>query len=292
MFVIAGATGNTGSIVASTLLAEGKAVRALVRNPEKASRLRAAGAELTVADLGDTPALTRALTGATAAYLLLPPTPTSNDVVADQARTAASIAAAVKASGVPHVVLLSSIGAHLASGNGPIQTLHHAEKLLRETGAAVTAVRANYFMENWGGALGAVAQGILPTFFREGLAVGSIATRDIGATAAGALVEGGRGFQIIDLHGPQDLTGAEVATIVSTLVGKPINPVYAPLDAVVPTFTGFGLSENYARLFVEMYAGFNSGRVTVEAGAGRLVRGKTPIADVLRPMLASASPAH
>jgi uncharacterized protein YbjT (DUF2867 family) len=84
MYAIAGVTGNTGSVVAETLLAQGKPVRVIVRDAAKGEPWRANGAEVAVASLDDAAALTRALTGVEGAYLLIPPnlsttTPLEND---------------------------------------------------------------------------------------------------------------------------------------------------------------------------------------------------------------------
>jgi len=286
MYLVTGTTGNTGAVVARTLLSQGAAVLALVRDPRKATALRESGAELVTGELDDTAALTRALAGADGAYFLLPPHPTSPQVLADQARIAESIAQAVARSGVKHVVLLSSIAAQHPAGTGPIRTMHGAEARLRKTGAALTFVRAAYFMENWGASLGGVAGGVLPTFLREGLTLPMVATRDIGAAAARALAEGGKGVQIIELAGPREYSAADVAAAVSSIVGKPVVPQYGPEEAIVPTFTGFGLSADMAGLYREMLHFFNSGGVGFEGGAARHVRGATPIEDVLRPMLA------
>ena len=64
MFVITGATGHSGSVAAEALLAAGKKVRVVVRDAAKASRLKALGAEVFVADLADQAALARAVRGA------------------------------------------------------------------------------------------------------------------------------------------------------------------------------------------------------------------------------------
>jgi uncharacterized protein YbjT (DUF2867 family) len=286
MFVITGATGHTGSVVAKTLLAQKKPVRALVHTEAKAAALRDAGAEVVAAELDDAGALERALAGATGAYFLLPTRPTSNQVLADQSRVIAAFAGAVEQNRVPHVVLLSSIGGHLAEGNGPIRSLHEGEQRLKKTGAAVTAIRAAYFMENWFMSFGALGAGVLPTFLREGLAIPMIASRDIGLLAARALAEGGRGFQAIELAGPRDYTAADVAKAVGAILGKTITPQYAPESAVVPTFTAAGMSADLAGLYLEMIHGFNSGKIGYEGGAARSARGTIPIEDVLRPALA------
>jgi uncharacterized protein YbjT (DUF2867 family) len=290
MYAIAGVSGHVGSVAAETLLAQGKPVRVIVRDAAKGAPWKAKGAEVAVADLNDEAALTRALEGATGAFLLLPPTQsvTSEQPIEDNKRLARTITAAVKESKVPHVVLLSSQAAQHPDGNGPIASLHYAEQQLATTGAAVTAVRAAYFQENWGAALGALAQNILPTFVRKDFRYPQVATKDIGRTVASALVEGGiRGKLVpIELAGPRDYTADEVAAALSKITGTTIAAVDAPLDAVVPTFTSFGLSNAVARLYREMYEGIMNGRVAAEAG-NRSVRGSVEVSETLATLLGS-----
>jgi uncharacterized protein YbjT (DUF2867 family) len=102
MFVVFGATGNTGSVAASTLLAQGKSVRVLVHSTAKAEAWKAKGAEATVADLEDRVALERALKGAEGAYVLLPPIFSSSHLRADNNRRAKNVSAAMTAAGVGH----------------------------------------------------------------------------------------------------------------------------------------------------------------------------------------------
>lgn len=284
MFVIAGVTGNTGAVVADALLAAKAPVRVVVRDAAKGAAWQAKGAEVAIADLADVPALTAALRGAQGAYLLVPPRPTATEPLADNRAVAAALAAAVAAARVPHVVLLSSIAAHQPDGTGPIVSVHVAERLLAEV-TQLTAVRAAYFMENWAGALGMLAQGALPTFVPRGLTFPMVATRDIGKTAAAALLEGPRGDVRIELAGPRDYSADDVAAALTRLTGKPVAAADAPLDAVVPTFTSFGLSPAFAELFREMYAGLISGRVAWQGGAARAIRGQVDIADVLGPIV-------
>ena len=83
-FVVAGVSGNTGKVVAESLLARGKQVRVVVREEGKAAALRAKGADVAVADLSDAAALGQALAGAEGAYVLVPPTITAPDFGAYQ----------------------------------------------------------------------------------------------------------------------------------------------------------------------------------------------------------------
>jgi len=290
MYAIAGVTGHTGSVAATTLLAQGKQVRVIVRDAAKAAAWRARGAEVAVASLDDRDALIAALTGVAGAFLLLPPNVASTSPLEDNARRSAALADVVRATRLPHVVLLSSVGAQHPDGTGPIRALHRAERDLAASGAAVTAIRAAFFQENWAASLGALAQGSLPTFVPAGVRYAQVATQDIGRTAAAALVEGGaRGaLQRIELSGPRDYTGTEVAAALGRITGVPVTASDAPLDAVVPTFVGHGVSRAAAELYREMYAGIASGRVAFEGGAARAVRGTVELEDTLRTLVAAA----
>ena len=287
MFVITGVTGHTGAVVADTLLTAKAPVRVVVRDAAKGEPWRARGAQVVVADVGDAAALTAALRGAQAAYLLVPPRPTAAEPLADNRAVAAAQAAAVAAARVPHVVLLSSIGAQHADGTGPIVSVNVAERVLAPV-THLTAIRAAYFMENWAGALGMLGQGVVPTFVPRGLTMPMVATKDIGATAAAALLEGPRGDVRVELAGPRDYSADDVAAILSTLTGRAIAASDAPLDAVVPTFTSFGMSPAVAALYRELYVGVAGGRVAFEGGAHRQLRGRVDLAAVLAPLVARA----
>lgn len=290
MYAIAGVTGHTGSVAADTLLAQGVRVRVIVRDAAKGAAWAAKGAEVAVAELEDTAALTAAFTGVAGAFVLLPPQRTiaSPTPLEHNREVSTAIAAAVRAARLPHVVLLSSIGAQHETGTGPIQALHRAERDLVATGAAVTAVRPAYFQENWGSALGGLAQGVVPTFIPAGFRYPQVATRDIGRVVATALVEGGApGLQVIELAGPRDYSGDDVAAALDKLTGKPVVAQDAPLEAVVPAFTSLGLSQAVAELYREMYAGIASGHVAYQGGAARLVRGTVDIAETLAGLLAA-----
>lgn len=285
MFVVNGATGNTGSVVVKALLAAGKKVRAVVRDEKKAAPLGALGAELFVADLHDPAALERAATGAEGVYFLSPPDMAARDFVTERKALTERQVAALARARVPHVVLLSSIGAQHAEGTGPIRTIYNVEQQLRRAGLPSTFVRAAYFVENWGAVAHPMKQdGVLPSFLALDRKMAMVSTPDIGRTAARALLEGPRGTRAIELAGPADLSPTDVAAIAGKILGKPVQAVLAPLEAVVPTFTSFGISQNIAELYREMYEGVASGLVAPEPGSAR-ERGTTTVEETLRQLL-------
>src|ERR1700746_1325840 len=126
MYVILGASGNTGSIIADSLLSKGKKVRVVGRDAGRLQRFVRQGAEAFTADMSDAAALTKAFSGARAAYLLLPPAKSREE----QERDSDAIARAVKESGLGYAVHLSSNGAQVAEGAGPVSGLHSSEQKL------------------------------------------------------------------------------------------------------------------------------------------------------------------
>src|SRR5919109_3729875 len=146
MIAVTGATGHTGGATAEALLKHNEAVRVIVRDAAKGEPWKGRGADVAVASLDDIAALTRALTGSRAAFLLLPPAYGAPDLLGAQRVVADAIAAAVKRSDVGHIVFLSSIGAQQSSGTGPIRALNYAEQQLRLSGKPLTLLRASYFI--------------------------------------------------------------------------------------------------------------------------------------------------
>jgi uncharacterized protein YbjT (DUF2867 family) len=145
MYVILGASGNTGSIIANFLLLKGEKVRVVGRDDGRLQRFVRKGAEAFTGDVTDAAALNKAFGGARAAYLMLPPI-TSRE---DQERQSDAIAKAVKESGLRYAVHLSSYGAHVPEGTGPVTGLHSSEqKLNANSDLNVLHLRAAYFMEN------------------------------------------------------------------------------------------------------------------------------------------------
>lgn len=283
MFTVFGASGNTGSVVASKLLERGKQVRVVARDAKKVEALRAKGAEVFIGDVTDATSVAAALAGAEGAYLLVPPDLGSQDMVGRGRAIIGHYVAGLRAAKVPHAVMLSSVGAEVPSGTGPIVIVHHAEEELPKSGAKLTFVRAAYFMENaLANAHAMKKDGVLPVFGGgEGYPFPMVATRDIGATAAEALLAPPAATQWIELSGPKDYSMNDIAAEASSILGRAVKSVVLPIEQLVPTYTSFGVSANVAGLFREMTEAFGRGTVKFE-GKGKRVRGTTPLADVLR----------
>lgn len=284
MYAILGASGNTGSVVARTLLASGKKVRVVVRDASKVKALADAGAEIAIGTIEDAASLTKAFAGVAGAYVLMPPDLKTEDLMKENHARTDAVAKALAANKVPHVVLLSSIGAQNEKGAGPISTIFYAEKTLGAIpGTVLTSVRAAFFMENIANLLHPMkTQGVLPEFATKlDVAMPMVATQDIGETAARALMEPPAKNEVIFLTGPKEVSYLDAAKAFSTALGREVKAVAAPFDGVVPTLTGMGMSTHMAGLYREMMEGFDSGRITHD-GVGRHVRGKVTLEEFAR----------
>jgi len=263
MFVILGASGHTGGVVARILLSRGQQVRAVGRSAEHLQSLAHSGAEIFPADATNTIALSNALRGADAAFVLLPPNVNTNDVGAFQERVSDAISDAARAAGVRYIVALSSIGADKSSGTGPVVGLHHLErKLSAIDGLNVLFLRAGYFMENTLPQVGVVRSlGKVIGPLQPTLKLPMIATRDIGAAAADALLRREfRGKHTRELLGQRDLDYTEVAGIIGNTIGKPsLGYIQAPDDQLRPALEQLGMSANFVGLLLEMAGAMNSG---------------------------------
>jgi len=265
MYVVLGATGRTGSIIATSLLLKGEKVRVVGRDAGRLDRFVRKGAEAFTASVSDAAALTEAFIGARAAYLLLPPSLTSQDYRADQERESDAIAKAVRDSGLRYAVHLSSFGAHVPEGTGPIAGLHSSEQKLNAIGGLhVLHLRAGYFMENNLAAISMVhAMGTFGHALLPDLKIPMIATRDIGEYAARRLLNlDFSGKQTRELLGERDLSINEATAVIARGIGKPdLRYVQFPYEEVQQVFIQTGVPAKTAGQFIEMYKAMNEGIV-------------------------------
>ena len=265
MYVIMGATGNTGGIVAKTLLGLSQKVRAIGRSSNRLDSLAREGAEPFICDVTDPAALTKAFSGAKAVYAMIPPSMTSSDYRGDQDKVTNAIAEAVEQTAVEYVVSLSSVGADKAEGTGPVVGLHHLEQTLnRISGLNALHLRPGYFMENTLAQIGIIqAMNTTASPLRADLALPMIATHDVGTAAAEALLSlDFSDKQTRELLGQRDLSYAEATVIIGDAIGKPdLKYLQLPDEQVRGAFLQMGMSANVADLILEMSAALNSGHM-------------------------------
>jgi len=264
---VLGATGNIGTALVHHLLGQGHHVTAVARPSARLDALAQAGATAQAGDLHDAAFLTDALRGAEAAFLMIPPNMAAPDVLAHYQRIGEATAQAVRATGLKQAVNLSSNGADLPAGTGPILGVHHQEARLNAIeGLAVVHLRPAYFMENLLSSVGMIQHmGITGGAMRPELPLPMVATKDIAAKAA-ELLAGDRpaGHSVLNLLGPRNYSQQEATAAIGQAIGRPELP-YVPFsyDDAQKGMVGAGLSEDMARLYLEMTRSLNEEKLMV-----------------------------
>jgi uncharacterized protein YbjT (DUF2867 family) len=263
-YVILGASGNTGSIIAEFLLSKGKKVRVVGRDAGRLQRFVRKGADAFTSDLSDAAALTKAFNGARAAYLMLPPIFSREE----QEQQSDAMAKAAKDSGLRYAVNLSSYGAHVPEGTGPIAGLYSSEQKLNAIGGSnVLHLRAAYFMENNLAAIGMIqGMGIFGHALLPDRKTPMIATRDVGNYAAQRLLDlDFSGKQTRELLGERDLSMAEATAVIARGIGRPdLRYQQFPYDQMQQALTQMGFAPNKAAVYIEMFKAINEGVIAAQ----------------------------
>jgi uncharacterized protein YbjT (DUF2867 family) len=288
MYVILGASGHTGSTIANSLLSKGEKVRVMGRNVGRLERFVRNGAEAVTADMNDSAALTKGFSGADAAYLMLPPV-TSRE---DQERQSDAIARAVKESGLRYAVHLSSYGAHVPEGTGPVAGLHSSEQKLNAiNGLNLLHLRAALFMENNLAAIGMVhGMGMIGNALLPHLKLPMIATRDVGDYAAQRLLDlDFSGNETRELLGERDLSMTEATAVIGRVIGKPdLRYEQLPYDRFLQVLTQMGVPPRTAALYIELYKAINTGALAAQEPRSRENSTPTSFEDFVQDIFAPA----
>jgi uncharacterized protein YbjT (DUF2867 family) len=277
-----GATGRVGEVVAEELLRAGAGVRAIVREPLRAQSLKEQGAELVVADAGDAWTMTWACADVAAAFVLAPPVWDRPDPLRAAAALSQSLQFALLASGVPAVVVLSSIGAHLPSGTGIVAADRLLEAALWDCAPSVTFVRSAWFLEEWASAVWpARMHGVLPSMFVPvERAIPQISTVDVGRICADAMRCGPPRTHVVEAEGPRELSPSDAARVLTGVVGREVTAVALAEQVWVQTFLERGDSPLGAAARMETFHATNEGTLTFE-GTHRRLRGRRTLEDVV-----------
>jgi uncharacterized protein YbjT (DUF2867 family) len=265
LVTIVGASGNIGGALASSLLGKRIKVRTVGRQADRLSALRDRGAEICVGSVGDTNFLVKAFRGAQAVFIMIPPNFQSDDYRAEQRRMGYSLASALEKSEVKQTVALSSLGANLPSGTGPIAGLYEFEQRLSSIeGLSLIILRPAFFMENHLSSIPMIQKaGINGGLIHGDVPLPMAATRDIALVAAGFLeIPTQEGVMIREILGPRDYSMQEATSILGAAIGKPGLPyVEFGEEDFLHGLAEAGFSASVANGYVEMAHAFNDGRI-------------------------------
>ncbi|UCH84151.1 MAG: NAD(P)H-binding protein [Candidatus Latescibacterota bacterium] len=260
-------TGNIGRGLCERLLNAGVELVLLARSPEKVEHLADRGAVVYKGDLEDADFVVNATKNIDVLFWLTPPNYATDDLRGHQNVLADIVVRAVNENNIPRVIDLSSVGAHLSEGTGPIAGLGDVERKLEQTDAQVTHLRPGFFMENYFMSAETIASQNAVFLPMEGSAkMAMIATDDIAKVAAERILDKKWSDRtVIELVGPSDVTFENAAKTIGDALGREVNHVTTTLAQTRDALTGMGVPSSTADLFLEMYGAFNSGSITLES---------------------------
>ncbi|MDH3215234.1 MAG: NmrA family NAD(P)-binding protein [Candidatus Krumholzibacteria bacterium] len=279
-------TGNIGRALTIRLLGAGEQPILLARQPEKVREFIEQGATVQHGSLEDKEFVVEATRGVDVLFWLTPADYGSRDLRVFQNTLGDNAAAAVRTNKIPRVVDLSSVGAQLAQGTGPVVGLRDVEKKLEATGAHITHLRPGYFMENFFMTAGSMAShGAVFLPVPGSARVPFIATPDIAAVAAERILDATwTGRSVIELVGPEEISFEEAATRFGDAIGKKVSFSEATPGQTREALTAMGVHENTANLFIELYDAIGQGKFTSEASPKKGTTTLNSFAkDVFRP---------
>ncbi|PWT90296.1 MAG: hypothetical protein C5B54_07395, partial [Acidobacteria bacterium] len=254
-------------VITDRLLEKGQKLRLIARDGSKLKKFVDKGAEAQTGSLDDVNFLTKAFSGATAVFAMIPANFTVKNLAEHYDHFGEAITKALQNSGASRILHLSSVGAEHPSGTGPITGLHRQEQRLNKLSANVLHLRPTYFMENLLGNIPIIKNmGINGASFRADLKIPMIATRDIGEDGANCLLNwnvNGKTERL--LLGQRDLTMSEVTTILGKAIGKSdLKYVQFGYEDAEKGMIGAGISPDLAKNFIEMTKAFNDGVIRFE----------------------------
>ena len=269
-----------GSAVAQTLLAAGKSVRGIVRDPQKADAWQARGCELFVADMHDAGTLGKAFAATEGVFVMLPPLFDPSPGFPECRQLVSALRQALETAQPPRIVCLSTIGAQ-ATQTSLLTQLQILEQELH--GLQVIAfLRAAWFMENFAWDVAPAREtGILHSFLQPlDRAFPMVATRDVGRTAAELLLQSWQGQRIVELEGPERITPLQVATTMAHVLERDVRAEAVSGESWEAIFRGQGMKNPIPR--VQMLEGLNQGWIDFEGGKAEPRKGKIHLEEVLR----------
>jgi Predicted nucleoside-diphosphate-sugar epimerases len=289
MFLVMGITGQVGGATARHLLAQGKEVRALVRNREKAAKWAAEGVQLVDGDWDDSAAIERALKDVEGAFVMLPAVWAPSPDYKEAKAVIANYVEALSKAAPPRVVALSSMGANRTSGLGMITALSLLEQGFRNLASPVAYVRAGGFFENFLYGLHVAQGGTLPVYYNPTDRKSTmVATDDVGAEIATLLTgPAWSGQRVVELGSM--VSADEVAAQLGEVLKVDVKAFAIPRAGWPEAFEQLGIPKGHTGPAEAMFDAVNAGWMALGVEGTEHVAGTTSARDVFAAALKAAT---
>src|SRR6267154_5713814 len=269
MIVITTPTGQIGRQVLGNVLKSGKPIRVIVRDPSRLPSEVRKRIEVVQGSHGDRDTVQKAFAGADTVFWLVPPDPKAESVEAAYVGFSRPAGAAFKSQGVKRVVGISALGRGTpwAANAGLVMASLKMDDLIASTGVNYRAVINPSFMDNLLRQVELIKnQGIFSLPIAGALKQPSASTRDIAATAAKLLLDQSwTGVGSVPVLGPEDLSYNDMATIMSRVLGRPVQFQEIAAEAFKARLLQRGMSEAMAQANVDMWVAYGHGLDTAES---------------------------
>lgn len=277
--LVLGATGNTGSEVVRQLQVANADFGVMVRNADSVTSMNLEPQQIRLGNFDDLTALQKAMQGVKKVYVSMP-------AHQDNVQWVNNILNAAKSAQVEHIVKLSGMGAHHEAGSSIIRTHAQTDDLLKQSGIAWTLIQPNSFFQNLYGSLSTInsmGQFFLPLADAKQSVVD---IRDVAAVVVESLLGKNHQGQTYLISGPEALSFAEQAQIISEVSGKQVEYVAVPEQAAAAAMKDAGMDPWLSDALAEILAWFGQGGYaevtdTVERVTGKPARSFTDFAKEL-----------
>lgn len=270
MILVTGASGMVGSAVLRELQKLGKPVRAMYRSEQELQKAPA-GAAVCLGDFADADSLKKAFQGVEALFLVCSPIPQLVELECNAIDAALS-------SGVKHIVLNSALGAGKYDKSFP-SWHRQVEAKLASTSLRYTILRPNGFFQN-------LLTYNAPTILSQNAFYGATASakmsildvRDIAAAAARILATPEpHALRIYELNGPGAWNNAEIAALLSQILGRAIQYIDLPDEVFGKALQEAGLPAWQVQALLELQQYYRSGDCAEVTGVLEELLGRAPV---------------
>jgi uncharacterized protein YbjT (DUF2867 family) len=263
--IISGSLGNIGKPLTAQLVKSGHDVTVISSTADRKDAIENLGAKAAIGSVSDVDFLSKTFTGADALFAMTPPNMGGVNIIKNTTDAGAAFAKAIQETKIKRVVMLSSIGADLPTGNGPIAGLYNIEKIYEKLDVSITFLRAGYFYFNFFNDIPMIkGAGIMGANFPASNSIPLVHPEDIAAAAAEELQKTQEGknirYIISDVKTP-----SEIVKAFGSAIDKPELPWIEFTDEqYFGGMTQAGVPEEMAGLYTEMGTGLRNETIAAD----------------------------